>query len=65
MGLPALGLGQPGRILTASAIYTPFDGSSTSDEKQRFAITTIDLGQVPSPGENRHIPDRRPEVYTH
>ena len=29
MGLPALGLGQPGRILTASAIYTPFDGSST------------------------------------
>ena len=28
MGLPALGLGQPGRILTASAIYTPFDGSS-------------------------------------
>ena len=28
IGLPALGLGQPGRILTASAIYTPFDGSS-------------------------------------
>ena len=35
----------------------------TSDDTQRFAITTIDLGNVPSPGANKHIPDRRPEVY--
>ncbi len=50
----------------SQALVTGPDGKieqDTSDDTQRFAITTIDLGQVPSPGANRHIPDRRPEVY--
>ena len=35
MGLSALGLQQPGRILTAYAIYTPSDGSSRETEGRR------------------------------
>ena len=59
IGLPALGLGQPGRILTASAIYTPFDGSSHRGNDldvgilayagpgapQEFALTVFTLDQ--------------------
>ena len=50
----------------SQALVTGPDGrveQDSSDDTQRFAITTIDLDQVPSPGANRHIPDRRPEVY--
>lgn len=50
----------------SQALVTGPDGKvkqDTSDDTQRFAITTIDLSQVPAPDANRHIPDRRPEVY--
>ena len=50
----------------SQALVTGPDGQieqDTSDDTQDFSITTIDLSQVPSPGANRHIPDRRPEVY--
>ncbi len=50
----------------SQALVTGPDGQieqDTSDDTQDFAITTIDLSQVPSAGADRHIPDRRPEVY--
>ena len=65
IGLPALGLGQPGRILTASAIYTPFDGSSREFESALFgdiaaALSTQTRAQLDPllepPGDDRSLP---------
>ena len=54
MGLPALGLGQPGRILTASAIYTLFDGSSSEAKSVLPALRRLRRGK-PLPPELTRI----------